>query len=30
VERAMIVFEWFFDKHNIIEEQLKDCDDYQV
>ena len=26
VERAMIVFEWFFDKHDIIKMELKDLE----
>jgi len=26
----MIVFEWFFEKHYVIEEHLKDLDDHEV
>jgi len=26
VERAMIVFEWFVDKHEIIDKELKDLE----
>ena len=30
VERAMIVFEWFYDKTKIIEDELKKQEDYKV
>ena len=30
VERAMIVFEWFYDKAKIIEVELKKQEGYKV
>ena len=30
VERAMIVFEWFYDKTNVIEHELRKQEGYKV
>ena len=30
VERAMIVFEWFYDKTNVIEQELSKQEGYKV
>ena len=30
VERAMIVFEWFYDKSKLIEDELKNQKNYKV